>query len=251
MTPEVNNKPKHNLEWTGERILPEDGRYMFRRHLQAYQFSMNFCQDKVILDAGCGEGYGSHLLSEIGSKVIGIDISEEAVRHAKRKYIRENLKYQTMNVTNLDFADNSFDVVVCFQVIEHLHDIGKFLNKIKRLLRKNGCAIISTIINKRPLDDDTIGEYHVKEYRYNEFVDLLNTFFGEVEYYGVHREGKDPIKVWFYDLILKFDIFRIRKLFTSRFKKKITVSTEKTISLNISKENLKDALDIIGVYKKS
>ena len=250
MFKEINNKPKDNLEWTGERILPEDGRYMFRRHLQAYQFSMNFCQDKVILDAGCGEGYGSHLLSEIGSKVIGIDISEEAVRHAKRKYIRENLEYQVMDATNLDFADDTFDVAVSFQVIEHLDNISKFLNEIKRVLKQNGCVIISTG-NKSLHKNHPIGEYHVKEYCYNEFMELLNAYFGRVEYYGIHlKDKKDSEKLRFLNSILKLDIFRIRKLIPSKFRKKIRVLIEKTVMLDISKENLENALDIIGVYRK-
>ena len=241
---------KYPLEWTGERIIPEEGRYMFRRHLKAYQFAINFCQKKVILDAGCGEGYGSYLLAGVGAKVIGIDISEQAVRHAKKKYVRENLKYQVMDITYLDFPNGSFDVVVSFQVIEHLNNVQKFLKEIKRVLKKDGWAIIGTP-NKSLCNDHPIGKYHVKEYRYNEFMDLLNTCFGKVEYYGIHLKGKkDSNKLRLLDLILKLDIFKIRKLFSSRFRKKIMVSVEKTVPFDISKRDLRNALDIIGIYRK-
>lgn len=250
MAKRVKNKPENDLEWTAERIIPEEGRYMFRRHLQAYRFSMKFSAKKVILDTGCGEGYGSYLLSEIGAKVIGIDISKEAVKHAKEKYVRQNLRYQVMDVTSMDFPSNAFDVVVSFQVMEHLYNASKFLNEIKRVLKQNGCAIISTP-NKRLHNNQPIGKYHVKEYRDDEFIALLNTYLGKVEYYGVHlKDKKDFYKLRYLDMIPKLDIFRIRKLFPSEFRKKITLSIERTIPFDISKQNLKNALDIIGVYKK-
>ena len=57
MDREIESKPEYPLEWTGERIIPEAGRYMFRRHLMAYQFALQFCRGKTVLDAGCGGGY--------------------------------------------------------------------------------------------------------------------------------------------------------------------------------------------------
>lgn len=250
MIQEVKNKSENDLEWTGERIIPEEDRYMFRRHLKAYQFAMNFCQKKIILDMGCGEGYGSYLLAEAGAKVIGIDISEEAVRHARDKYVRENLSYRVMDVTHLDFVDDTFDIVVSFQVIEHLNNALRFLKEIKRVLKKDGYAIISTP-NKSLCNGHATGKYHVKEYHYNEFIDLLNTHLGKVEYYGIHLKGrKDSYKLWLLDLMLKLDIFKIRRLFSSIFRKKILVSVEKAVSFDISEQNLKNALDIIGIYRR-
>lgn len=223
---------------------------MFRRHLKAYQFSMNFCQKKVVLDAGCGEGYGSYLLAGAAAKVTGIDVSQEAIGHAKEKYVRQNLEYQVMDAINMDFMDDSFDVIVCFQVIEHLNNTLKFLTEIKRVLKKNGYAIIGTP-NKSLHNSNAVGEYHVREYRYNEFIDLLNTHFGKVEYYGIHLKGRgDSNKLRFIDSVLKLDKFKIRKLFPSRFRKEILLSVEKTVSFDIAREDLKNALDIIGIYRK-
>ena len=81
----------NSLKWTGERIIPEEGRYMFERHLKAYKFADDFCKNKKILDAGCGEGYGSCFISDNATEVIGIDISEEAIQHARRKYNRDTI----------------------------------------------------------------------------------------------------------------------------------------------------------------
>ena len=241
--------PRYPLKWTGERIIPEEGRYMFQRHLQAYQFSVNFCRERVILDAGCGEGYGSYLLSDAAARVIGIDKSEEAINHCKEKYVRQNLEYRAMDVRSMDLADGLFDVAVSFQAIEHLGDAQKFINELRRVLKKGGSAIIGT--PNKSLCEGPAGKYHAKEYRYNEFRDLLNTYFSNVEYYGVHlKNSRDTHRLSFLDSAVKFDIFKIRKLFPSKLRKKVTLLIEKAISLDISKRNLETALDIIGVCKK-
>ncbi len=246
MDREIESKPEYPLEWTGERIIPEAGRYMFRRHLMAYQFALQFCRGKTVLDAGCGEGYGSCLLAEAGSAVTGIDISEEAVRHAGEKYVRENLLYRVMDANAMVFPDNSFDVVVSFQVIEHLHDAGKFLEEIRRVLKKDGRAIISTP-NKALREDYPLGQYHARDYRHDEFMDLLDAHFGKVEYFGIHLKGrKDSDRLRLLDLLPKLDVFRIRKMFPA-FQKRIKTAMEKTVALDISNSNLDTALDIIGV----
>jgi ubiquinone/menaquinone biosynthesis C-methylase UbiE len=252
MDKKIESELKHPLEWTGERILPEPGRYMFRRHLMAYQFALQFCRGKIVLDAGSGEGYGSSLLAEAGSSVTGIDKSEEAALHAAEKYARANLAYQVMDVTKLAFADNSFDVVVSFQVIEHLHDAGKFLEEISRVLKKDGRAIISTTTRKTSGNDLPAGGYHVKEYRSDEFMDLLDAHFEKAEYFGTQfKEKSDSRKLRLADLLVKLDVLRIRRLFPSPLRKNIVMSIEETIALEISGDNLDNALDIIGVCENN
>jgi SAM-dependent methyltransferase len=243
---------EHHLEWTGERILPEDGRYMFRRHLQAYQFSMDYCEKKVILDAGCGEGYGSYILAGRAAGVVGIDISQEAIGHARKKYIRDNLEYQVMDVSHTGFADETFDAVVSFQVIEHLDSAGAFLKEVRRVLKNGGMAFISTP-NKSLCSGQATGKFHTKEWRHDEFVDLLHSYFDDVQCYGVHlKSGKDSFTVRFLDLAVKWDILRLRRLFSPALRKNVYVSMEKTVSLEITKERpLKYALDIIGACKKA
>lgn len=240
------SKPEQPLAWTGERIIPAEGRYMFRRHLLAYQFALQFCQAKTVLDAGCGEGYGARLLAEAAATVIGADIAPEAVRHAAEKYARANLEYRVMDVTGLAFPDDSFDVVVSLQVIEHLHNADKFLEEIRRVLKENGRAIISTPL-QIPGAGRPRGKYHVREYRPDEFQGLLDAHFEKVEYYGVRlKTKKDFERLRLLDLAPKLDIFGIRKLLPA-FRRRIMTAIEQTIALDISRDNLNAALDIIGV----
>jgi 2-polyprenyl-3-methyl-5-hydroxy-6-metoxy-1,4-benzoquinol methylase len=240
----------NSLKWTGERIIPEDGRYMFERHLKAYKFANNFCQNMKILDAGCGEGYGSCFISEKATEVVGIDISEEAVQHARTKYTKDNIKYEVMNVQNLQFKNDSFDVVLSFQVIEHLSDASKFLKEIKRVLKNNGMAIVGTP-NKALCNGKDNGEYHLKEYHYAEYMDLLNSNLGPTKFYGVNIKSGKYSKLKLINLILSLDVLKIRHIFPYKFRKSTLMTMEKKIELEITNTKLDNALDIIGIYKKN
>jgi len=243
-------EPKIPLVFTGERIIPEAGNYMFQRHMETYNFAINFCRNKIVLDAGSGEGYGSHFLAGAAAAVTGVDISKEAVNHAAGKYIRDNLNYQEMNLMDLTFAEGSFDVIVSSQVIEHLNEPDKFLNGIKRILKKDGLAVICTP-NKNVREDGGLGKFHARDYHYDEFMQLLNAHFAEVEYYGIHfKRPADSLKISLLDAVIKFDIFRIRRLFSPEFRKKVDMSIEKTVSLIIIKDDLRTSLDLIGVCRK-
>lgn len=237
-----------DLPWTGERIIPEEGRYMFRRHFMAYHFALPFCCTKIVLDVGCGEGYGSHLLAGTAALVTAIDMSEEAVNHARAKYARPNLVFRKMNAAQLDFPDNTFDVVVSFQVIEHLPDPQSFLREISRVLKQLGVAIISTP-NKSLHPNCVTGPFHLREYRHDEFLPLLQTAFERVDFFGVHFSGKnDARKLKLLERLPALDILGIRKIFPA-LRQKVMVAIERKVELEISKNNLESALDLIGVCR--
>ena len=88
----IDNTPSA-LEFTGERFVPEIEGDDALEHLHRYLIARELAGDKVVLDIACGEGYGSAMLAGVGSRVIGVDISEEAVAHARRKYTNENLEF--------------------------------------------------------------------------------------------------------------------------------------------------------------
>src|SRR5215831_2145342 len=83
------------LEWTGERYVPwMEGAEIGYEHLHRYAFATQFVRNKRVLDLASGEGYGSNLLAKTAKQVVGIDIDEQSVRHAKNKYIRTNLDFR-------------------------------------------------------------------------------------------------------------------------------------------------------------
>ena len=165
------------LRDTGERLLPDEHRetLIHAEHLARYRLAASLVQGRRVLDAACGEGYGTALLAEAGARsAVGVDNAEEAVSHARAKY---GLDYRQAGVTELPFVDGSFDVVVSFETIEHVADPPSALGEFRRVLTEDGLLIVSTP-NSRTY---RIGNpYHVREYDTAEFVDLLGTYFPSV-----------------------------------------------------------------------
>ncbi len=180
---------------TGERLVVNQKSLNtnYFRHIIAYVFAEKYIKDKNVLDDGCGSGYGSyHLKSKGAKRVTGIDISEEAIEYAGKNYKNENLNFVQMDVTKLNFDDNTFDILTSFQVIEHIKDVNKYLAEIKRVLKNGGIALITTP-NKQTSSPNTIkpeNPFHVKEYYYDDFKNLLANYFGKVQIFGVNQSEK-------------------------------------------------------------
>jgi ubiquinone/menaquinone biosynthesis C-methylase UbiE len=128
------------LSFTGERFIPSEQGEIRIEHLQRYIFTLDLVTKKRVLDLACGEGYGSFLISGAAKQVIGVDVSDVAVRHATTKYAKKhgNLKFQKCSATNLPFQDGSFDVVVSFETIEHLAEQMQMVAEIRRVLSPQG-----------------------------------------------------------------------------------------------------------------
>jgi len=99
-----------------------------------------------ILDLGCGGGLISEALSKLGANVTGIDFVEDNINAAKIHAKENNLKinYKTLNFEN-EKINSKFDVIVIFEVLEHLSNWKSFIEKIQSNLNPNGILIMSTI----------------------------------------------------------------------------------------------------------
>ena len=116
--------------------------YWFRRHEAAYDAVVPFCPGAVVLEAGCGEGYGADRLAEVARVVLGLDYDAAAVGHVAAAYPR--VAAVRANVATLPVRDGSVDVVASLQVIEHLWDQPGFLRECARVLRPGGRLHCST-----------------------------------------------------------------------------------------------------------
>ena len=99
------------MEFTGERFTPECVREIWYEHWHRYAFALDLAKGKRVLDAACGEGYGSNLLAGVAEHVLGVDISDEAIGHARNRYCnRNNLEFRSGDAAQLELPDNSVDV---------------------------------------------------------------------------------------------------------------------------------------------
>ena len=175
-------------KFTGERYLPSECQNSEIRieHIQRYRFAIEWVKGKKVLDAACGEGYGSGLLSQYAEAVVGMDLDQTTVDNANEKYGTKNLSFIQGNIASLPFGDASFDVVISFETVEHVDEKTQkdFLKEIQRVLKTNGVLIMSTP-NKKIYTDLVHGVncFHVKEFYKQEYMDFLHKEFQDVAVY--------------------------------------------------------------------
>lgn len=169
---------------SAERTPADDAaeRPIRERQMAAYHRSLAYVEGRHILEVGCGEGIGASLLARKAVSVVAVDYSEEALQIARRKYGAGNIKFTLMKVPPVNFADMSFDAVVCLQMIEHLENPETLVAEIKRVLRDDALALFATVNKEATISDNP---YHLREFSADDFRRLLNTHFDSVEMYGV------------------------------------------------------------------
>lgn len=164
-----------DLPLTGERTVPglPAENYWFRRHEVVYQRLADRCAGRDVLEAGCGEGYGADLIADVARRVIGLDYDESAVAHVRARYPRVEMWHG--NLASLPLSDGEVDVVVNFQVIEHLWDQGQFVAECLRVLRPGGVLLMSTPnrITFSPGRDTPVNPFHTRELNAAELIELL------------------------------------------------------------------------------
>jgi SAM-dependent methyltransferase len=176
------------LTLTGERTIPDLDieNYWFRRHQVVYQRLAPRCAGREVLEAGCGEGYGADLIAGVARRVVAVDYDAAAVAHVRARYPR--VEVLRANLAELPLPDASVDVVVNFQVIEHLWDQPQFVAECARVLRPSGLLMMSTPnrITFSPGRDTPINPFHTRELNAGELTELLvGGGFGPVSISGL------------------------------------------------------------------
>lgn len=182
---------------TAERVSVEaSDNYVFQRSLLAYHYAAEIISGDV-LEIGTGTGYGVDILAPKCSRFVTVDKFVADIQN-----LPANVERQTMTVPPIAFADNSFDYVVSFQVIEHIKDDAQFVSEVARVLRPGGKFIVSTPNAPMSL---TRNPWHIREYKAAELDALLRGSFADVkkagvvgnnkimEYYEKNRQGVERI----------------------------------------------------------
>ena len=130
---------------SGERFVPESmgGQLIEAEHHVRYRHAMQLVADRSVLDAGCGVGWGSALLAGASAaSVIGLDLDAGALEDARGR--TDAVSFVQGTLMELPFADACFEVIVCFEAIEHVLDPLVALDELRRVLAPNGVLTISS-----------------------------------------------------------------------------------------------------------
>jgi ubiquinone/menaquinone biosynthesis C-methylase UbiE len=178
-----------DLTFTGERFLPACAGEIAYEHWHRYAFARWYAEGRRVLDAACGEGYGTALLGTKAAEAVGVDIDAGSIRHAQSTYHSATVRFVEGSCTELPFPDASFDVVVSFETIEHLDaaDQPPMLAEFARVLKPAGLLIISSP-NKRLYSDarDYINEFHRHELYRDDLAELLTKGFPAQRWFHQH-----------------------------------------------------------------
>jgi SAM-dependent methyltransferase len=154
---------------------------LFNEHFARYQLAARWSANRRVLDAGCGTGYGSAELARVADSVTAIDFSEEAVSYAREHFQASNLEYRMGDCLSL--PDGPFDLIVAFEVIEHLGLWREFLLEAKRTLAPGGMFLVSTpnkLYYAESRGESGENPFHVHEFEYAEFRTALQQVFPHV-----------------------------------------------------------------------
>lgn len=171
-------------EPTGERMLPDRqrGELVHAEHTSRYRYAAQFAAGKRVLDAACGEGYGSQLLQAArAASVTGVDIDETTVAAAREKY---DARFERSDVGSMPFDDDSFDLIISFETIEHVENAEAVIAEFRRVLAPGGTLIIST---PNSSEYEVKNEFHKREFNFEEFGELIGDRFGPVHW--LHQQN--------------------------------------------------------------
>lgn len=253
-----------------ERVIPDiSSNFSFREAAARYEFILKYIEDGMkVVDLGSGTGYGAKILKRKQCKIFGIDISQDAVFFAKKRY-GKYASFLKRSVTDTKFRRGQFDFACSFEVIEHLKNPKKFLKEVKRITKKDSLFVLSTPNIKISSPSGKFNSpYHEIEFDYNGLNNLLKSEFGTVKIFGQFHSQRAK-KAWkdfmnsqkSRESFVKNDRFGLRKLLPKGLKERVwkyagslygrkTQDTLTTKDFPIRSKNVKMANYFIAVCKK-
>ncbi len=174
------------MQNTGERYVPlmdKLGHPAIAFHDERYELAAMFCHGKHVLEVGCGAGYGAAILASAAKKVVAFDNSEEAIGYCKENYPSNRIDFHVGDIHAYELPDRYYDVVVAYEILEHIVDGDLLLRLIKDALEPSGAAFIST---PSPIAHGS--GFHLHEYDLEELENLLSAYFKKYVILN-HRPG--------------------------------------------------------------
>jgi SAM-dependent methyltransferase len=183
-----------------ERLYPDPDSGMFAFHLYRYLWALPYAFNKVVLDAGCGAGYGANVMAAVAVRVVAVDRDAAVIARNRSLYTRQdNLTFTVMDLTACGLASGQFDLVVSFEVFEHLdpESADRYVREMWRLCRTGGSVIFSTpnrLVEAPHLRSvGIVYEHHVNSVSPGELKRVVSRYFSRVTLYG-QRPKERPLK---------------------------------------------------------
>lgn len=191
-----------------ERIIPDETEPgIVAAHLARYAFARPRVSGLNVLDAGCGVGYGTAYLAAEAAHVTGIDVSEETVAYARRRYGGPQTEFRVGDLHALEFPNAAFEAVCSFETIEHVEDPEQMLAELARVLRPSGTLFLSTP-NAPETTTTPANPFHRVEWSAPDFERLLGARFAHIELFGQRR-----VQTGAHRLAQRLDVFGLRRRF--------------------------------------
>ena len=197
----------YTTEITSEEIASDNP--IHQRLFKAYVVAKDYIRGQV-LEVGCGEGRGIDTLLPLAESFTAVDKIEPVINSLQQRF--PTGKFMAMNIPPLSgLADNTYDSIVSFQVIEHIQEDALFLKEIHRVLKPGGIALLTTPNRSMSLSRNP---WHIREYLPQELANLAKKFFPQVEMKGItgnkkvmeyHEENRRSV-----NRIMRFDIFNLQ-----------------------------------------
>jgi SAM-dependent methyltransferase len=179
--------PQDNSHAPVERFDPDTlrGEMVEAEHLGRYRWAAAVAAGRDVLDVGSGIGYGAAIMSAAGAgSCTGVDVAGDAVAQARDRFGDTAIEWVEASATALPFADGSFDLVTCFEVIEHVAEQAEVVGELARVLRAGGTMLISSPNRGRYPPGNP---FHVRELTSDELRELLGARFAHVTLLQQHN----------------------------------------------------------------
>jgi 2-polyprenyl-3-methyl-5-hydroxy-6-metoxy-1,4-benzoquinol methylase len=167
-------------KFTGEYFIPgESGERIEADHMERYKFASRYARGKSVLDIACGVGYSAPILVASGATSYdGVDINEGLTSYANQHFGAEAVRYHTGDIRTF-VTGRQYDLITCFETIEHVQDYRSALLNLHRLLKEGGLLLISspnrriTSPDCRILSDKPANRFHTQEFVPDELLTAL------------------------------------------------------------------------------
>ena len=206
----MNAKPQ-TVSLDDERIIPgQTDPATYQSHLARHHFALRWVMPgDDVLETACGSGYGTKLLAGRAKTVLATDYSPLAIGYARHHFPASNLAFAVMDCQQMALRASSFDVIVSFEVFEHLEDAAAYLSQCKQVLRPGGRLLLSTPnrathdLHMRSIGRDN--DFHINLMDSRRFVSFIQSYFPDSQVYGQRRRGN-----WLYGALRAADVFNLR-----------------------------------------